>query len=98
MSEKQVLSGASANGSGDVFSRTGSYSITATFKFSKTNTGTATLTLHDARTDAEVASLSIASENPDHKATDFILPAAYYAKLSSVSGTLSLDAWVDGDA
>lgn len=98
MSEKQVLADASANGSGDVLSRTGPYSITAVFKFDKTGSGTATLTLHDARTDAEVASLAVASGDPDQDAIDLVLPAAYYAKLASVSGTLSLDAWVDGDA
>lgn len=98
MSVKQLLAGQDENGSGQNIARTGALVVSGLFKYKKTGTGTCTLTLHDTRTDAEIVSFSVPSNNPAAGSIEVAVPDNYYAKVADESGTFAVDAWMDGDA
>lgn len=93
---QKIFNGATGDGAGSTFDRTGDLVRSGLFKYKKTNTGTCTLELKDADTGAVVRSFSVAATNPTQAISEIALPKRFYGEISSSSGTFALDAWVDG--
>lgn len=92
-----LFSQAAANGTSTQVSRNGGIALPGLFKYRKTGSGTATLDLYDAFTKASVATLAIAATDPIGASAAITIPQQYYAVISAVSGSVVIDAVVDGD-
>lgn len=93
---KKLLDGVTGDGAGSTQTRGDDLVRSGLVYYKKTNTGTCTVEIKEAHTDAVVKSFSVAADNPAASIDEIALPNAFYAEVSSASGTFALDVWVDG--
>lgn len=94
---KVLLSDATADGAGEVINRTGPYVLAGLFRWRKTGDGTCTLTLKD-NNGATLASVEVDATDPLAGYEEVPIPSSYYVEISSTAGSVSVSAWMDGDA
>lgn len=68
------------------------------FKYYKTGTGTATLNLYDEQTQEQIATLSVPATDGEGNGVEVNIPETYRADIVSVTGSVSITVWMDGDA
>lgn len=91
-----LLSAQAADGAGIVRVRQGDLVKSGIFEYSKTGGGTATLELKSNYNGAVLATFSLAA-GTQFGSIEVPIPSRYYAELSSVASTVSVDAQMDGD-
>ncbi|HEX9472497.1 MAG TPA: hypothetical protein VF957_23475 [Bradyrhizobium sp.] len=96
MTKRLLLSAAAANGSGPAQSRPRSTVRQNKLLWSKTGTGTATLNLIDLDSGAALVTAISILAGAQSGVVDFFASDGVQASLTSVSGTVSVNAWLDG--
>lgn len=95
MAKQRLLSGATANGNGPVCTRPSARIFQNKFMWKKTGSGTVTINLVDVDTGVVLATdnISTGAQTGTH---DLFASDQVQAQLASVSGSVVVDAWLDG--
>lgn len=91
-----LLSAQATDVAGTVAVRQGDLVKSGIFEYTKTGGGTATLELKSNYNGAVLATFSLAA-GAQAGSIEVPVPSRYYAELSSVASTVSVDAQMDGD-
>ena len=93
-----VLNNQSTNVSTKPLRRAGSEVKSCLLTYRKTGTGTCTLTVRDERSDAALpnGTVDVVATDGANGVIEFPASQNVYVEMSNVSGSVSVDAWIDG--
>lgn len=92
----KIFTAATGDGTTDEIRRSGDEVKSGILLVKKTNTGTCVVTVKEATTAAILATVTVAADNPFAGYAEFPMPKNFYIEIASTSGTIALDAHVDG--